>query len=149
MVRISTTSVIVAVGVAVAGMNAIYGLPVASGYAIDWYTMDGGGVTFSIGDHFELAGTVGQPDAGVMAGGSYELEGGFWPGSLRCRVADFDCDGDVDLNDFATFAGCLHGVNVTIPPENCSAREFADCDLTGDGDVDMADFAEFAVNFGP
>lgn len=48
-------------------------------YAIDWFTIDGGGGTSS-GGSYSLSGTIGQPDAGTLSGGSYTLEGGFWPG---------------------------------------------------------------------
>lgn len=46
-------------------------------YAIDWFTIDGGGGT-STGGNYSLSGTIGQPDAGLMTGGSYSLAGGFW-----------------------------------------------------------------------
>lgn len=47
-------------------------------YAIDWYTIDGGGGT-STGGVYSVSGTIGQPDAGtVMTGGNYSLTGGFW-----------------------------------------------------------------------
>ena len=48
-------------------------------FAIDWYTIDGGGGTSS-GGSYTLSGTIGQPDAGTLSGGTYTLEGGFWPG---------------------------------------------------------------------
>jgi len=48
-----------------------------SRYALDWFTIDGGGGTSSGGD-FTLNGTIGQPDAGTMSGGNYSLAGGFW-----------------------------------------------------------------------
>ena len=44
-----------------------------------WHTVDGGGDT-SQGDTFTMRGTIGQPDAGAMAGDSYALSGGFWGG---------------------------------------------------------------------
>jgi hypothetical protein len=50
-------------------------------YAIDWWTLDGGGGTSS-GGSYTLSGTIGQPDAGVLTGGPYTLSGGFWPGIL-------------------------------------------------------------------
>lgn len=50
------------------------------GYDLTWNTIDGGGWTFSQGEGFSLGGTVGQPDAAQMAGGTYTLEGGFWVG---------------------------------------------------------------------
>ena len=52
---------------------------IAQNYAIDWFTIDGGGGT-SGGGNYALSGTVGQPDAGTLSGGNYTLEGGFWPG---------------------------------------------------------------------
>ena len=54
-------------------------LPVAmhGQFAIDWFTIDGGGGTSAGGSH-SISGTIGQPDAGAMSGGSYSLAGGFW-----------------------------------------------------------------------
>ena len=50
----------------------------AQTYDLSWHTIDGGGQTFSSGGSFSLGGTIGQPDAGVMSGGPFALEGGFW-----------------------------------------------------------------------
>ena len=52
---------------------------VAQNYAIDWFTIDGGGGTSS-GGNFSLSGTIGQPDANPqsMAGGNFSVTGGFW-----------------------------------------------------------------------
>jgi hypothetical protein len=50
------------------------------GYELSWWTVDGGGYTYSAGGGYELGGTAGQPDAGVLAGGGYVLGGGFWRG---------------------------------------------------------------------
>jgi hypothetical protein len=49
----------------------------AQSYSIDWFTIDGGGGT-GTGGMFAVSGTVGQPDAGNMSGGSFSLTGGFW-----------------------------------------------------------------------
>ena len=49
-------------------------------FDLSWYTVDCGGAMFTTGGGFELSGTIGQPDAGVMTGGTFELVGGFWPG---------------------------------------------------------------------
>jgi hypothetical protein len=46
-------------------------------YAIDWFTVDGGGGT-STGGVYSVSGTIGQPDAGRMSGGNYTIDGGFW-----------------------------------------------------------------------
>lgn len=50
-------------------------------YDLSWSTVNGGGHTFSTGGAFDLGGTVGQTDAGLMNGGGYTLAGGFWPGA--------------------------------------------------------------------
>lgn len=55
-------------------------------FAVSWYTVDGGGGR-SAGAGFEIAGTIGQPDAGSMVGGDYEVLGGFW-GSVAAQVVD-------------------------------------------------------------
>ena len=56
-----------------------------TGYEITWYTIDGGGATFSTGGTYLLGGTIGQPDAGALTGGSYALNGGFWAGTASNR----------------------------------------------------------------
>jgi hypothetical protein len=55
------------------------GVRAAGSYAIDWWTVDGGGQT-STGAGYALTGTVGQPDAqpAPATGGGYQLQGGFW-----------------------------------------------------------------------
>lgn len=53
-------------------------------YAIDWYTVDGGGGS-STGTGYNVAGTIGQYDAGMSAGGPYRLAGGFWGHTVRVR----------------------------------------------------------------
>lgn len=62
-------------------------------YAIDWFTIDGGGGT-STGGVYSVTGTIGQADAGTMSGGSYSLAGGFWnvvavqtPGMPQLKVS--------------------------------------------------------------
>jgi len=57
------------------------------GYDLTWNTVGGGGYTFSTGGNYSLGGTVGQPDAGVLTGGSYTLVGGFWGGAgVQCKL---------------------------------------------------------------
>ena len=46
-----------------------------------WYTIDGGGAMNSSGGSYSLSGSIGQPDAGTLNGGSYQLAGGFWGGA--------------------------------------------------------------------
>jgi hypothetical protein len=54
--------------------------PPEGGFDLSWYTIDCGAETSS-GGSFQLAGTIGQPDAGAaMTGGNFALVGGFAPG---------------------------------------------------------------------
>ena len=69
-------------------------------FDLSWYTIDGGGGESS-GARFAVAGTIGQPDAGVMAGGDFSLSGGFraapaGSGGGCVRDPEWICDGDVD-----------------------------------------------------
>ena len=59
------------------GLALALPLGVQGQYAIDWFTIDGGGGT-STGGVYSVSGTIGQPDAGTMSGGNYSLAGGFW-----------------------------------------------------------------------
>lgn len=116
---------------------------IAQGFELPWFTVDGGGA-YSAGGNFELEGTIGQPDAGLMSGGTFTLTGGFWPGALQGDLpypGDCDGDGDVDLADYIASADCLTGPNGGLVA-GC------DCfDFDGDGDADLRDFAEFQFEF--
>lgn len=63
---------------------SILSLPAAAQpYSIGWYKIAGGGGS-STGGVYSVDGTIGQADASEqpMTGGSYTLQGGFWPGVL-------------------------------------------------------------------
>src|SRR5690242_9846728 len=45
---------------------------IAQPFAVDWFTVDGGGGT-SMGGVFSVSGTVGQPDAGRLSGGNFTV----------------------------------------------------------------------------
>lgn len=123
-------------------LAALAVIPAASAqYDLSWYTIDGGGAMFSTGGSFSLGGTIGQPDAGVMSGGSFTLTGGFWAGaSTPCDlIADLDHDGDVDLQDLAFL---LANFGTT------SGATFEQGDVEGDGDVDLQDLAFLLSIFG-
>lgn len=111
----------------------------AQPFAIDWYTIDGGGGTSS-GGNFTLSGTIGQPDAGpTMTGGNFTLTGGFWaatPTSSSCPAcpADYDLDGGVTGADIAAFFADFE-----------QGLPCADTDL--DGGVTGGDIAAFFAAF--
>lgn len=59
----------------------------SGGYDLSWWTVDGGGDTWSEGGGYALGGTIGQADAGALEGGGYSLVGGFWGGAgVQYRV---------------------------------------------------------------
>lgn len=70
----------------------------AQTYAISWWTVDGGGAMNSTGGTYALSGTAGQPDSGVLSGGTYAVAGGFWGGAgLGSGV--FEAELSVGLSD--------------------------------------------------
>lgn len=110
-------------------------------FEIDWYTVDGGGGTSS-GGGFVLEGTIGQPDAGTMSGGTFELTGGFWAAATP-QPCEEDLDGDgtiglADLSQLLTSFGLCSGDPAYDP--------FADLD--GDGCVNLADLSQLLTVFG-
>lgn len=101
-------------------------------YEITRSSIDGGGVIRATGGDYELSGTIGQPDAGVMEGGGYQLTGGFWFG---IPPGDCEDDGDVDLFDYDKFEMCLTG------PDGSVSVECRCFDIDGSGAIDISDFA--------
>jgi hypothetical protein len=116
-----------------------------SDYDLAWHTVDGGGGS-SGGGGYELAGTIGQPDAGaLMSGGEYTLAGGFWVASAPaseppCPLpGDINCDGVVDDFDLLLL------MEAWGPCPDC-----ADCpgDLNGDCVVDVHDLLLLLASWG-
>ena len=108
--------------------------------SISWFTIDGGGGT-SAGGAFTLSGTIGQPDAGVLTGGTFAVNGGFWAGSNTPRCpADFNNDGSVDPDDLGDYISCFFA-----GPASCPQADF-----NADGNTDPADLGDFVnTYFGP
>jgi hypothetical protein len=52
------------------------------GYELVWTTVDGGGGA-SAGGGYTLHGAIGQPDAGLVSGDDYAVDGGFWTALAR------------------------------------------------------------------
>lgn len=102
-------------------------------FDLSWHTIDGGGLMHSTGGDFELSGTIGQHDTGVMIGGDFTLTGGFW---LEVLPSDCNEDGVVNLFDYDAFLTCLNGPGGGPLPPGCNCHDF-----DGDGLVTLLDFA--------
>jgi len=52
----------------------------AQAYTIGWSNLDSGGppALRMVGEPYTLAGSIGQSDAGTLAGGAFTILGGFW-----------------------------------------------------------------------
>ena len=114
--------------------------PIGGGnFDLSWHTIDGGGGT-SAGGGFELAGTIGQHDAGqTMTGGNFTLIGGFWAGAgstpgIPCPW-DLDKSGTVNTSDLLA----LFAQWGTAGP----------ADFDGNGVVNTADLLILFANWGP
>jgi hypothetical protein len=94
-----------------------------NGFDLSWSTIDGGGAS-STGGNFVLTGTIGQPDAGVMTGGSLRsVVGGFWAVTATdsCYA---NCDNSttapiLNVNDFICFLNRF-----------AAGAAYANCDLS-------------------
>ncbi|MDX2197788.1 MAG: hypothetical protein SF069_02320 [Phycisphaerae bacterium] len=121
---------------------AALGLVAQAQYAINWYTIDGGGGT-STGGTYILSGTIGQPDAGTMTGGTYALAGGFWAGIQPDGelLGDMNCNGFVEVGDIGGFV-----LAITNPAQY--AATYPDCninlaDVNQNGFVEVGDIGAF------
>ena len=81
----SKLPVLVCIGGLLLGLTWVV-LAAPAALSLEWWTVDGGGGIASQGGGYELSGTAGQPDAGVLSGGVYTLGGGFWRGGAVAEV---------------------------------------------------------------
>lgn len=79
------------------GTALLMSTEVRADFDVSWLTVDGGGGMNGSAGEFELSGTIGQPDAGVMAGGDFELVSGFW--ALAALTTSEPCEGAIDPLD--------------------------------------------------
>ncbi len=79
MERSTFTATAHCIGLMIVGFLGVVA-PAQAQLNLNWFTVDGGGHTFSTGATYRLGGTCGQPDAGTVSGSTYTLSGGFWLG---------------------------------------------------------------------
>ncbi len=105
-------------------------------YDLSWHNIGPGGS--ASGGSYDLLGSIGQPDAATMSGGSYTLTGGFLPGGPTCALAgDLDGDGQVTVVDIQMIAAAWPQSTASFP-----------YDQNGDGDLDIQDVTLVAAQFG-
>lgn len=119
----------------------------AQSFDLSWHTIDCGGAIFSVGGAFQLGGTIGQPDAAVMTGGTFELIGGFWAAATAERdcgdcVGDLNVSGAVELADLAMLLSNFGTLSGASCPEGDIQPD------GGDGDVDLSDLTLLLSSFG-
>jgi hypothetical protein len=68
--------------------SASFVLAQSGDFELPWFTVDGGGSSGSQGGEFSLASTIGQPDAGILSGGDFGLDGGLVGGVARQSQLD-------------------------------------------------------------
>jgi hypothetical protein len=130
---VANTSVLALIMTAAAVLAA--GIGEEPVFEINRFTIDAGGGTSSTAGAFDLSGTIGQPDVGVLSGGGFTLLGGFWFGQSPC---DCNQDGGVNLFDYDDFDACASGPGGGLVAPSCGCF-----DLDGDLDVDLRDAATF------
>jgi len=59
-----------------------------SDFELHWFSIDTGGTGSSSGGSYTLSGTIGQPDAGLMDGGDFTIQGGFWNSDTASSLLD-------------------------------------------------------------
>jgi hypothetical protein len=101
---------------------------------LNWYSVNGGGITLGSSASSKLGLSVGQSVAGVGTSASFKLGVGFWQGagSFCATPGDLDGDGFKNLVDILIM---IYNVsdNQPIPTGEVCA------DLTGDGLINLVD----------
>jgi hypothetical protein len=104
------------------------------------------GISVSVSDGIVVVGAIFEDSAatgvdGNQADNSADLAGAAYLFVVLNIPGDCDGDGDIDLDDFVCFEGCLGG------PGGGLGAECGPFDFDGDGDVDLRDYAAFQRAF--
>lgn len=106
------------------------------------------------GQSFDVltAGNITGSFSQVVGAGQYTISVGtnIVTVTVDCGPGDYDCDGDVDENDYTIFADCVGGPGVA-PAPSMPEISLDDClsafDADIDGDIDLIDYSWFQVLF--
>jgi hypothetical protein len=117
---------------------AAFAVPAHAQFTIGWYIIAAGGGPATSAT-FTVTGTIGQPDAGDLAGGPFQIAGGFWTQGAVCYP---NCDGSstapiLNVLDFSCF---LNKFAAGDPYANCDNSTTAPT-------LNVLDFACFLNRF--
>ncbi len=99
-------------------------------YAIESSVIGGGGTASAVGENVSLSVTIGEPNAGLAAGGSYAVDGGFLSTPLASPnpcVGDCSGDGQVTVDELVAMINIALGESAVA---SCVAG-----DANGDGEI--------------
>ncbi len=120
-----------------AGVCLVPAAASAQTFAIDWSSIDGGGTISVVAGAYELGGTIGQHDAGLLTTGSLECLGGFWGVDAEVVAPCYaNCDG-------STAAPVLNALDF-----GCFLTKFAGADAYANCDGSTAAPILNALDFG-
>ncbi len=105
----------------------------------DTYTLTVSDALTAVNSGQRLDGEIADPfdPASLPSGDGVALGNAVTKFTIVCAFGDADCDGDVDLRDFAAFQTCFTGAN-GVSAAGCEMMRF-----DADRDVDLADLAAF------
>ncbi len=99
-------------------------------YVIEASVIGGGGTASTVGENVSLSVTIGEPNVGLVAGGSYAVDGGLLSTPLAppnpC-VGDCSGDGQVTVDELVTMINIALGESAVA---SCGAG-----DANGDGQI--------------
>lgn len=85
MIKLPIVACLTMISLIVTAPFFLHTVAAQSGGAYEVWGNVGAGSTVS-GGAYQIAATIGQPDAGEAAGGAYTLGGGFWGGGVLVPV---------------------------------------------------------------
>jgi WD40 repeat protein len=107
-----------------------------------------GGIFVADNNNLSIVNTGDNSVSGsFLTGGSINLLNFFHFSNVQVpgMVGDSDCDGDIDLDDYASMHDCLAGPDTVPPVMSPDCLDIFDADT--DGDVDLADANAFWLSF--
>ncbi len=107
---------------------------------LTWFGVNAG-AQYGAGADLELRCTIGQADAGAMAGGDLQLVGGFWNLTTAPRLGDLNCDCAFDGADIDAFFLALG--DPALYRQQHPGCDIMNGDINQDGAVDGADIDAF------